>query len=111
MRTMIMKSMGMLMLVCASAAAARAHAAEVNVSIKNYAFAPKEIMVHAGDIVVWTNRDNVAHSVATLDKTFASPVLNPGQSYRFTFRKTGNYAYRCGVHPFMLGAVKVSPAD
>ena len=36
-----------------------------------------------------------------------SPVLQPGESYRFTFVKPGTYDYFCGPHPQMQGIIEV----
>jgi plastocyanin len=85
-------------------------ASTVSVLIKNYAFSPPQVLVHPGDIVVWTNRDDVAHTVTAFGKQFSSGVLDPGQSFRFTFKKTGLFRYRCAIHPEMLGTVTVKPA-
>ncbi len=82
----------------------------VSVLIKNYAFSPPQVLVHPGDTVVWTNRDDVAHTVTAFGKQFRSGVLDPGQSFRFTFKKTGQFHYKCGIHPEMLGTVTVKPA-
>lgn len=77
------------------------------VSIKNFAFAPDTITVKVGTTVTWTNNDQDAHTVTAMDHTFASPALNPGDSFHFTFSKPGNYAYLCTIHPFMTATVVV----
>ena len=40
---------------------------------------------------------------------FDSGILNPGQSYSFTFDHAGTYDYFCVPHPFMRGKVIVDP--
>jgi plastocyanin len=85
-------------------------AAVVPVTIDNYAFSPRQVRVHPGDIVVWTNRDDVAHTVSALGKQFRSGVLDPGKSFRFTFKRVGVFRYRCSIHPEMVGTITVKPA-
>jgi hypothetical protein len=36
-----------------------------------------------------------------------SGVLSPGASYSVTFNTPGTFAYRCMIHPFMMGTVTV----
>lgn len=79
------------------------------VSIKNFAFAPETITVKVGTTVTWTNNDQDAHTVTAMDHTFASQPLSPGDSFHFTFTKTGSYAYLCTIHPFMTATVVVTP--
>lgn len=88
---------------------AMARAATVPVVIDNYAFSPKTVVVHAGDSVMWTNKDSVPHTVKALDGAFDSATIDPGKTYRFTFAKAGDHAYRCGIHPEMRATVTVKP--
>jgi plastocyanin len=37
-----------------------------------------------------------------------NPLLNPGQTFSFTFTEEGNYPYFCTLHPNMVGTVIVS---
>ena len=83
--------------------------AVVHLTINNYAFSLKTETVHLGDTVVWTNKDDVAHTVTALGNVFDSGVLNPGQSYRYVFYKSGTYPYRCAIHPEMRGTIIVEP--
>ncbi|NBH05287.1 plastocyanin/azurin family copper-binding protein, partial [Amycolatopsis sp. SID8362] len=39
-----------------------------------------------------------------------SPQLSAGQSWSYTFRQPGTYAYYCSVHPDMRASVTVLPA-
>ncbi len=86
-------------------------AAVVPVTIDNYAFSPRQLRVHPGDIVVWTNRDDVAHTVVAFGKQFRSGVLDPGKSFRFTVKQVGVFHYRCSIHPEMVGTITVKPAS
>ena len=96
------------LIALALAYAALAHAAEPTpVTITKFAFAPKEITVAPGTKVVWTNRDETPHTVASNDKSFASKGLDTGDAYEHTFDREGDFAYICTVHPFMTGVVHV----
>jgi amicyanin len=64
--------------------------------------------------VTWTNDGAQPHSAtSTVSESnptkFDSGILNPGQSYSFTFDKPGTYDYFCVPHPFMRGKVIVDP--
>ena len=83
-----------------------AGAAEVKVGIDNFTFNPKVVTVKAGDTVVWTNRDDIPHTVADPGK-FKSKALDTGDTYAHTFDREGDVAYFCTVHPFMTGTVHV----
>jgi amicyanin len=86
-----------------------APAATDAVSIRDFAFAPATVTVRVGTTVTWTNADGEPHTVTAKDKTFASPTLNNGGAYRFTFTRPGRYDYLCTIHPFMTGTVVVTP--
>jgi amicyanin len=108
--------LGILMLALAGAAAVvtgTVRAADtppvVKVDIFNYKFDPETVTVKAGTTVVWTNKDEIPHTVASSDKSFpGSPGLDTGDSYSYTFTKAGSYDYYCTLHPFMKGKVIVT---
>jgi plastocyanin len=80
------------------------------VTIKNFAFAPANLMVKVGTTVTWTNQDSEAHTVTSQGAggPLSSAPLNTGQSYSYTFTKPGTYAYLCTIHPFMVATVTVT---
>ena len=87
-------------------------------SLTDTAFSPNPIQVSVGNTVTWTNNDSQPHTVASgsngqPDNKFNSspnfnPLLNPGQTFSFTFTQAGNYPYFCMLHPNMVGTVSVS---
>jgi len=79
----------------------------VSVTIENYAFQPDPVTVAAGTTVIWTNRDEVSHTVVSNDGLFSSPELEANQRFEFTFKKAGSFAYFCSLHPEMKGKVIV----
>jgi len=102
----VLLSLASLLLAFCLSASARGRddrPSRVAVSIENYAFAPDPVSITAGTTVVWTNRDEVAHTVVSADKLFSSPELEPNGSFEFTFKKAGTYAYFCTLHPEMKG--------
>lgn len=78
------------------------------VTILNYAFNPASITVAPGTTVVWTNRDNVAHTVTADDGSWGSGTLAQGGMFSHTFTTAGTYAYHCAIHPGMTGSVIVT---
>ena len=93
--------------LAATAPLAVAAESTVTVDIKSFAFAPKEITVAPGTQVVWTNRDDTPHTVTSTDRTFASPGLDTGDTFAYTFTTAGDFTYLCTVHPYMTGVVHV----
>jgi plastocyanin len=84
-------------------------AADPKVTIDNFTFSPAQITVPVGAHVVWTNRDDIPHTVTDADnpKTIKSPPLDTGDSYGRTFVKAGTYHYFCSIHQQMQGTVVV----
>jgi plastocyanin len=87
-------------------------------SLTDTAFQPNPIQVSVGNTVTWTNNDSQPHTVTSgsngqPDNKFNSspnfnPLLNPGQTFSFTFAQAGDYPYFCMLHPNMVGTVSVS---
>ena len=77
------------------------------VHIANFTFAQATIVVKPGTTVTWVNDDDIPHTVAAVDKSFRSKVLDTGDRFSFTFAKAGQYAYFCSLHPHMTGKVVV----
>ena len=92
-----------------SIAAAQDKASTVEVKIDNFSFGPTSLTVAVGTTVIWTNRDDIPHTVVSTDdaKTFKSKVLDTDEKFSFTFTKAGTYPYFCSVHPKMTGKVIV----
>ena len=82
-------------------------AAAPTVEITKFAFAPKEITIAPGTKIVWTNRDETPHTLASKDKSFASKGLDTDDKFEHTFASEGNFTYYCTLHPFMTGVVHV----
>lgn len=81
----------------------------VVVEMRDFAFFPRDTAITAGSTVQWVNFDEAPHSIAmTARAPGSSALIEPGKDYAFTFTQTGQFVYRCGVHPTMLGVVVVN---
>jgi plastocyanin len=78
------------------------------VQITRQGFTPASTTVTVGDSVTWRNADTVNHQVVANDGSFASPVLKAGETYTFTFQKTGKTAYHDSFATSKKGTVTVN---
>jgi plastocyanin len=88
-------------------AAATAAAKTYHVDLSNFAFAPGNLTIEAGAKVVFTNKDDVVHTVTAADGSFDSGSLEKGKTYEMTFAKPGVYKIICKPHSFMVGTITV----
>ena len=77
-------------------------------------FYPNPVTISTGDTVTWTNKDSLRHRIASGTPTgevagtiFDSKIIEPGQTFKFTFTKAGTYDYFCIIHPWLQGQVIV----
>lgn len=87
-----------------------AQAATFNVSITKSGFSPSALTVAVGDTVTWTNADTTSHQIESKSAGFTSPLLAPGQTYSFTYKTAGKYAYQDQVVKRNKGTVTVRGA-
>lgn len=74
----------------------------------NTCFLPYEVVVNAGDTVLWDNIDDVLHTVNSRDEgLFDSDLISAGDTFDVVFEEPGTFDYICIVHPWMLGTVTV----
>ncbi len=88
----------------------QAQNAPVPVGIDNLTFNPQKLTVKAGTTVIWTNKDDIPHAIAAVNKQFKSKTLDTDDGYAFTFTTPGSYEYFCSLHPHMTGTVVVEAA-
>jgi plastocyanin len=83
------------------------------------AFAPENLTVTRGTIVRWTLMNPIEpHTITGVRDTTSAPawdsspnfaegppppVMLPGQSFTFTFKDAGTFAYFCKVHAYRIG--------
>ena len=84
----------------------------VTVELKDIQFRPQGIRVKPGTTVTWVNNDPVIHNVRQVESVFLSPdVVQPGDTFSYTFDTPGKYRYQCTFHhPNMNGVVIVEEA-
>ena len=92
-----------------SAGAPAPEAPEQRVKIDNFTFNPRSLSVAPGTKVTWINQDDVPHTATSSDepRRFNSGALDTDDSFSFTFKERGTYAYFCAIHPHMTGEVIV----
>ena len=87
--------------------AAAAPADGSSVGIENFNYIPADLTVKAGTTVVWTNHDDVEHTITASDNSFSSPSVPTDGQFSHTFTTPGTYSYFCAIHPFMTAKVVV----
>ncbi len=82
--------------------------ANVAVGIDNFQFGP-DIAVPVGTTVVWTNHDDIPHTVTGADGAalLHSGPLDTDEHFAHRFDRPGRYVYFCSLHAHMKGAVVV----
>jgi plastocyanin len=83
-------------------------------------FSPNPINAKVGDTVIWTNSDNMEHTVTSgtgpndpstgkqFDSGLSGPtVLTAGKTFSYQFTKAGEFPYFCVIHPTLVGKVVV----
>lgn len=81
------------------------------------AYESNPLRIKFGSTVVWTNNDNIIHTVtsgtpnaANVGEVFDSGLtafITPAKTYSNKFTNTGEFTYFCRVHPTMVGKVVV----
>jgi plastocyanin len=78
------------------------------VLMKGIAYEPKQVTVHVGETLEWSNQDIVAHTATANDKSWDVNVL-PGRTGRMLMKVPGRFDYICRYHPNMTGEITVEP--
>ena len=100
-------ALGAMVLPIAIAIAAPVRADETQVKIDNFTFNPQQFTVKAGATVVWTNGDDIPHTVTSKTMAFRSKALDTDDKFSFTFATPGSFPYFCALHPHMTGTIVV----
>ena len=103
-----MRSWTLRALACAAlmAAAVNTSAGEGEVTVRLFQFQPGEVTVKAGGSVVWTNQDEIKHTVT--GEAFTLVLAGKGATASHRFTEPGVYRYRCERHPNMRGEIRVN---
>ncbi len=82
------------------------------VVIHTFGFRPKQLEVRVGTRVVWTNDDEVEHTVTAVADSgaplFSGVLSGKGKTFNLTFDRAGTFAYQCTRHTFMRGEIRVT---
>lgn len=97
----------------------------------DHAFTPETLTIGAGEVVKWVNDTDEAHTVTAIESSLpegtsyfasggaeseeaakddlAAGLINPGESFEWTFDEPGTYRYYCIPHRTdgMVGSVVV----
>jgi plastocyanin len=79
----------------------------VVIDVVNFAFEPPTLTVPVGTTVTWVNVSETIHNVVDTNERFASPVLDPGDSFEAQVTEPGVYVYVCTIHPNMEAELTV----
>jgi plastocyanin len=80
------------------------------VVIRSGRFDPDWVEVDVNTTVMWSNRDDVPHTVTSLaEPPLFDRYLEPGKTFGFLFTEFGTYQYHCKYHHTMQAAVIVVP--
>ena len=87
---------------------ARASDSELyTITIKDFMFAPRNLVIPVGSRVTWVNKDEEPHKVAETNSLFTSQPLDTDAGFTYEFKMPGKYEYFCTVHPRMTGTITV----
>ena len=79
-----------------------------NIEIKNFDYSSQEIRIKTGDIVIWTNKDSVKHTITSdSGNELDSQLLSKDGEYSHIFMTAGVFEYHCAPHPYMKAKVIV----
>jgi plastocyanin len=86
-----------------------AAAADHVITQKGKVFSESEVTVKAGESLVFTNDDSVAHNIlsTTPGNEFNLGAQEPGTSTPVVFKAAGDVKVMCAIHPRMQLMVKV----
>lgn len=90
-------------------------------------YVPRSHSVNAGDVITWTNEDSMPHTITSgkgtslvkqlkesegkPDGFFDSGIINPQESWSFTFSDPGQYTYYCTLHPWVERSITVLESE
>jgi plastocyanin len=74
-----------------------AEPATADLALEDNRFVPAVLTVQRNTTVVMTNAGAALHD-ARVSGAFTSPYLSPGETFTYTFARTGRYTLVCSVH-------------
>jgi len=107
MRSIVRRAAGSAVVVALLSVPAVLAQTPATVTVRDFAFQPRDLTVPPGATVRWTNQDGTPHQVESDDGTVVGTVMGTGEIFAFTFNAPGRVTYHCAIHPSMTGAVIV----
>jgi plastocyanin len=85
------------------------------VAVTSQGLTPSVLSVKTGTQVTWTNSDSSAHEIAadpypkndSISGFDSTVVLQPNDSYSFSFKKAGTYHYHDQLNPFKINGTVI----
>ena len=77
------------------------------VTIDAARFEPALSVVKLGESITWINKDLVPHTATARTADFDSGTIEPGKSWTYTPKHTGDLPYFCVFHPTMTALLRV----
>ena len=78
-----------------------------DIAVRLFQYQPGRLQIAPGTTVIWTNEDQIYHSVTEKNAAFDAPLDSKGKKFSFTFNKPGTYTYYCERHEHMRGEIEV----
>jgi len=77
----------------------------------SHLFKPDNLLIKKGESVVWVNEDTHSHVFASMavigEGGIFAPSIEPGGSWKYRFKRAGEYYYICFIHKGMIGKITV----
>ncbi len=106
-RAVVLTALGLFALTAVAGAQS-----EPRVTVRLFQFSPGRLDVNAGTRVVWSNEDQIRHTVTSgtpesPDGRFDLTLADKGASGAVALAQPGLYPYFCARHPHMRGEIRV----
>ncbi len=82
-------------------------AAATGVVIEGFKFSPTPLVVKAGTTITVVNKDTADHTLTAVDGSFDTGTLKKGATGTITAGEPGEIAYRCTIHDYMKGVIRI----
>jgi len=77
------------------------------VRISDFTFAPQELTIAPGDVVMWINDDFAPHTATSRQSDWDTGELAHGATGEVAFGSPGDFDYICAFHPTMNARIRV----
>lgn len=104
-RLLVLLLVAVIVLPAAIPASASSPDAFVRVKIKDSHFRPRDLIVQVGDSVRWRNLGEQPHTTTSTTGDWDSGIMDPGETFDFTFDQAGTFIYTCTIHNFRARVV------